>query len=155
MVSVRVTSQIQVELDQLLDGVAQLGTADLERFAEQVNLLLAQRKVASLLDAETHLLKQINQGLPEALQSRYNELNIKLRAETLTAQEHQEFLSLIDLVEQADADRLQHLIELAQLRQVTPPELMQQLGIHPPAVCLGQKKENISTEWYGYFLKTC
>lgn len=122
------------ELDQLLSGVAQLETADLERFAQQVNLLLAQRKVPSLPQSEAELLQQINQGLPKDTQHRYEELRAKLRAETITPAEHQELLTLVDIVEQADADRLQHLIKLSQLRQVPLPDLMHQLGIHPPAV---------------------
>ncbi len=122
------------ELDQLLSGVAQLETADLERFAEQVYLLLAQRKVPSLPQTEAELLQQINQGLTEDTQHRYDELRAKLRDETLTPEEHQELLALVDTVEQADADRLRHLIALSQLRQVPLPNLMHQLGIHPPAV---------------------
>jgi hypothetical protein len=124
----------KVELEALLSGVAQLETTDLEKFAERVNLLLAQRKVPSLPALEVDLLKQINRGLPEDIQQRYDDLRSKLKAETITPKEHQELLELVDIVEQADADRLQSLIELSRLRQVSLPELMQQLGIHPPAV---------------------
>jgi len=134
MASVQVTSQINIELDQLLNGVAQLETAELEKFVEQVNVLLARRKVATLSQPEAELLQQINQTLPTDIQHRYTELKAKQHAETLTPAEHQELLTLIDRVEQADGDRLQHLIELAQLRQVPLPDLMQQLGIQPPAV---------------------
>jgi hypothetical protein len=133
MASVQVTSQIKIELDQLLGGVAQLETADLEKFVEQVNLLLAQRKIARLPQPEAALLQQINRGLAEDTQRRYNALRAKLQAETITPDEHQELLALVDIVEQADADRLQHLIELSQLRQVPLHDLMHQLGIHPPA----------------------
>jgi hypothetical protein len=38
-------------------------------------------------------------------------------------------LKLIDIVEQTDADRLQHLIQLSQLRNIPLTELMQQLDI--------------------------
>jgi preprotein translocase subunit SecA len=134
MASVQVTSQIKIELDQLLGGVAQLETTDLERFVEQVNILLAQRKVAKLSQPEAELLQQINQGLAEDTQHRYDNLRAKLQAETITPHEHQELLALIDTVEQADADRLQHLIQLSQLRQVPLNDLMSQLGIYPPTV---------------------
>lgn len=134
MASVQVTSQINIELDQLLNGVAQLETAELEKFVEQVNVLLARRKVATLSQPEAELLQQINQGLPADIQHRYTELKTKQHAETLTPEEHQELLTLIDRVEQVDGDRLQHLIKLAQLRQVSLPDLMQQLGMQPPAV---------------------
>jgi hypothetical protein len=58
----------------------------------------------------------------------------KKKAETLTPEEHQELLILIDRVEQAEVDRLQHLIELAQFRQVPLPNLMQPLGIHSSTI---------------------
>lgn len=130
MTSVQITSQVNIGLDQLLNGVAQLETTDLEQFVGQINVLLAQRKVPSLPRRETELLELINQGLPEAIQSRYDALQAKLNDETIAPDEHQELLALIDPVEQATVDRLRSLIELSQLRQVSLDELMTQLGIH-------------------------
>lgn len=124
----------KAELDQLLNGVVQLETSDLERFVEQVNFILAQRKSPNLREPEVELIQQINQSLPENIQRRYDELRAKSRTETITSEEHEELLRLIDIVEQADVKRLQHLIELSQLRQVSLPDLMNQLGIHPPTV---------------------
>ncbi len=124
----------KIELDQFIKGVAQLETADLEQVVEQVNLILAQRKVASLSQSEAELLQRINQRLPESTQRRYNELRTKLETETMTPEEHQELLALVDIVEQVDAERLQHLIELSQLRQVALNDLIHQLSIRPPAV---------------------
>jgi hypothetical protein len=134
MTSVQITSQISISLDQLLSGVSQLETTDLEQFVGQVSSLLAQRKAPSLPRRETELLELINQGLPENIQSRYDELQIKLHHETIAPEEHQELLSLIDPVEQVTVDRLRSLIELSQLRQVSLDELMTQLGIHHPPV---------------------
>jgi hypothetical protein len=124
----------QIAMDQLLDGVAQLETTDLEKFAEQVNFLLARRKMPSLSALEVELLQKINQGLPADTQRRYDELRAKLHTETITPYEHQEFLALVDIIEQTDADRLQHLIKLSGLRQVTLLDLMHQLGIQTPPV---------------------
>jgi hypothetical protein len=78
---------------------------------------------------ETDLLQQINQGLPLTIHPRYEELNAKLHVETITPAEHEELLQLSDELEQADAERLRHLIALAQLRQVPIDTLMDQLGI--------------------------
>jgi hypothetical protein len=134
MASVQITSAINIELDQLLDGVAQLETTDLEKFVEQVALILAQRKATRLHQSESDLLEQISQGIADSTQQRYVELSTKLRDQTITPDEHQEFLALIDIIEQADANRLQHLVELSRLRQVSLDDLMNQLGIHPPIV---------------------
>jgi hypothetical protein len=133
MPKVQVDSQIDIDLNEVLDGVAHLDTSDLEQFVQQVNLLLARRKAPSLHKREAELLRQINQGLPPGVRQRYQELNTKLEAEALTLEEHQELLQLIEQVENADGKRLQHLIELAHLRGISLDELMQQLNIHPQA----------------------
>jgi hypothetical protein len=78
---------------------------------------------------ENILLQKIAQTLPTAIQQRYNDLRAKLQAETLTTAEHQELLNLTDTIEQFDADRLQHLLELAQLRQISLPELLNRSGV--------------------------
>jgi hypothetical protein len=70
------------------------------------------------------LLQKIDRTLPPIIQQRYNELRSNLQAETLTPIEHQELLNLTDTVEQFDVERLQHLLALAQLRQVSLPELL-------------------------------
>ncbi len=80
-------------------------------------------------NAELELLQKINQTLPEELQQQYNDLSAKMRSQTITPEEHQNLLKLIDIVEQADGDRLQHLIQLSQLRNISLAELMKQLQV--------------------------
>lgn len=122
----------QVSLDELLNGVAQLETPELERFVSQVLTLRAQRVAPCLPQEEAHLLERINQGLSPEAQQRYDDLTTKRRDEALTSEEHQELLILIDRIEQADAERAQSLSELARLRQVSVATLMDALGIRPP-----------------------
>ncbi|MCI0397381.1 MAG: hypothetical protein L0322_20930 [Chloroflexi bacterium] len=80
---------------------------------------------------------QVELELPAPLKERYDELVAKLRAETLTPKEHEELLQLTDQVEQFEAQRVKHLIELASLRHVSLEQLMTDLGIHPPDVYAG------------------
>jgi hypothetical protein len=123
----------QVSLDELLKGVAQLDMPELEHFISQVLTLRAKRLASSLPHEEAELLQKINQGLPSDVQQRYDELTVKRRAETLLPEEHQELLAFIDRIERADAERVQALAELAQLRHISVTTLMAELGIHPPA----------------------
>lgn len=120
-------------MDELLNGVAQLDTPELEQFISQVLTLRAKRIAPSLPEEEARLLEKINQGLPPDVQQRYDELTAKRRAETLTPEEHEELLDLIDRIEQADAERVQALAELAQRRGVSITTLMAELGIRRPA----------------------
>ena len=129
MSTVQVISEVNIDLDKILDGIAQLDLSELEHFAFHVNSLIAQRKAPSLPKREAELLQQINRGLPITVRHRYAILNEKLLDETLTAEEHQEFSALVDQIEQSDAERLQQLIELAQLRNISLDALMEQLGI--------------------------
>lgn len=68
---------------------------------------------------EAELLQKINQGLPPEVRKRYAELNAKLHEETIAPEEHQELLQLVDRIELSDAERLQHLIELARIQNVS------------------------------------
>jgi len=132
VITIQVQSEVKIDFEQLLDGVAQLDTPALEHLLSQVSLVLAQRKAPRLSAQESTLLQKINLGLPVVVQQRYNELQAKLHSATISPDEYQELLALIDEVELADANRLQALFELAQLRQVSLAQLMDQLGIHPP-----------------------
>jgi hypothetical protein len=129
MPKVHVTSQIEIDLDEVLQGLARLGTKELEQFVEKVIALQAQRRAPSLSKDETELLQQINCGLPANIQQRYDALNAKLHDETITSTEHEELLTLIDRIELADAERMQRLIALARLRGVSVDTLIEQLGI--------------------------
>jgi hypothetical protein len=132
MPKVQVISQIELDVDELLQGVARLGSGDLEQFADRVLALRARRRAPSLPKPEAELLQLINRGVPAEVRRRYDELNDKLHEETITAEEQQELLGLIEQIEQADAERLRHLAELAQLRQVPLDALMDQLGLRRP-----------------------
>jgi hypothetical protein len=132
MTTVQVISKIDIDLNELLDGVAKLDTSELERFVVEVGGLLARRKATGLPVREAELLRAINQGVPRAVSRRYHDLSTKLEEEALSPDEHIELLGLIDQIEQADAERLASLIELAQLRGVSLDALMDRLGIRPP-----------------------
>lgn len=125
--------QSQISLDALIGGVEQLNTADLEWLTNQILALRAKRRAPSLPHKEAELLQKINQGLPAATQQRFDLLTAKRRAETLTEEEYEELLQLVDEIELRDAKRVEYLAELAQLRNLSLRTLMQQLDIRPPA----------------------
>lgn len=59
----------------------------------------------------------------------YNELIAKHRAETLSAEEQTELIQISGGIEQANAERMAHLAELARLRHAPLENLMRELGI--------------------------
>lgn len=124
--------EAQLSSDELLKAVEQLSPLDLEEFVRRVLAVQARRRAPSLAEGETELLLRINQGLPAVIELQYDDLITKRRAETLTPDEHRELLEMTEVVERRDVERLEALIELARLRQMTPRELMDALGIRPP-----------------------
>ena len=131
MSSIRIKSSLKLSVEEVLEGISQLETAELEKFLNQVGSLLAKRKAPHVSRREAELLIKINKGISEAQQNRYRILSQKLEAETLTDIEHQEFLRLVDLVEEKDTQRLEYLIELARLRSVSLDSLIDQLELAP------------------------
>ncbi|MCW5924542.1 MAG: hypothetical protein KIS77_19650 [Saprospiraceae bacterium] len=116
---------------ELLNNAARLETSDFEQFVQNVLALRARRKGLGLETKEAELLKKINRkSLSEAQQKRFDYLT---QSETRTEAEQQELLALVEIVEQFDAERVEHLAELARLRNVPVRTLMQQLGILPAA----------------------
>lgn len=128
-----IQSKSSVSFDELLNTAEQLSLAELERLVSRAIELRAKRSARSLPKVEAQLLKKINQGLPLEIQKRFRELNAKRKAETLTPEEHQELLRLIDQIESANVKRVKYLAELAGIRGVTLTALMEDLDIRPPA----------------------
>lgn len=81
--------------------------------------------------AESTLIQEISQGFPTEFERQYRSLAAKRDAETLSPAEHEALISLTDQIEAASVNRLEKLIELAQLRGVPLRTLMDQLGISP------------------------
>ena len=120
--------------DKLLEEVKQLSPPDLEHFVSEVVRIQAQRKAPSLTEAETDLFLKINNGMPPETQRRYWELISKRDEESLTPEEYEELLQLTGITEKHQAERLEALIKLSQLRNMSLDELMTELGITPPGV---------------------
>ncbi len=126
---------IQIAADQLLEAARQLPPPEFNQLVERLLAWRGQLMNAAprLSAAETALLLKINQGVAPAPQQRYDELLEKRDARTLTPEEYQELLALTDQVEAFNVERVKALADLAQLRQVSLPEVMRQLGLDTPA----------------------
>ena len=115
--------------DQLLQAVGKLPAEDLRQFVQRVIHLEATRRDAPLSATETELLRRINAELPAGKVMRYSELKAKRDSAALTAEETREFLQLSDWLEEAHAERIARVAELAKLRGASLSEVMQQLGL--------------------------
>lgn len=119
-------------IDDLISGVSSLETTEIELFMQKLGQLIARRKTPSASEQETILLTAINQAIPQKLQMRYTEMVEKLENETMTPAENKVFLKLVEKMETQNAKRLQHLLELSQLREVSLETVMSQLHLNTP-----------------------
>jgi hypothetical protein len=79
---------------------------------------------------ETAALQQrIQHVFPDNLRQRLRALTRKSEEEALTPDEHTEYIALAAQREEADAERLQAVLRLAQLRGVPPTQLLEEFGI--------------------------
>lgn len=132
MTSIEIKPKVKVELNEILDGISQLDTKELETFFKRVGMLLAHRKAPHLSEQEFRLLKEINRTLSLAHQQRYLSLKEKRIQGILSQAEAEELMAMIEEIEQVGVKRLECLVELAKLRGVGLPELKEQLGIKAP-----------------------
>jgi hypothetical protein len=128
--SVVITKQVDLGLDDIINGISELETKDLEKFMQKIGHLIARRKVAYLPERESQLLMKINKAIPAPLQKRYEYLLTKNREETITSLEHDELLKVIEKIETKNADRLENLIELSRIRNISLDILMRQLHLN-------------------------
>jgi hypothetical protein len=118
--------------DQIISAVAQLSLSELERVFDRVLALQAELKAPHLSPDESRLLVRVNQGLPPELRERLALLKAKREDESITDAEYEELTRLSDRAEELHAERMVAMVELAKLRGVSLPELMNQLGIRFP-----------------------
>jgi len=129
-----VSVQARLSTEDLLAALEQLGPEEADEAARRLLQLQARRKAPSLPAREAALLSLVNQARRPGFGERFGALEDKRRAGRLTPEEHAELLHLVDESESRAARRLEALAELAQLRQMSPDALMEQLGLKAPLI---------------------
>jgi hypothetical protein len=124
----------KLSFDQLVNAVRQLSAAEMEKLLSRIISFQPLYEEHRLTVAESNLLMKINQGVPDAIQQRYNGLIAKRNEKTLTDEEYSELLQLTGQVELLDAKRLDCLTELAHIRNKPLGLLMDELSIKAPLV---------------------
>jgi 3-dehydroquinate dehydratase len=126
------TPSDQLSTEQIISAVTHLSLPELEQVFDQVLQLKAERKADHLSAEESALLIQVSRSVPAELRERLATLRAKREDDSITDAEYEELSLLNDKAEEAHADRMAALVELAKVRGVSLPALMDQLGIHLP-----------------------
>jgi hypothetical protein len=127
MTTIQIQPDTKVAVDDVLNGVARLNTPELEDFFYKVAQVLAARKAPHLSKLESELLQKINAGYPDVVSKRFEQLLTKKEQQVLTPLEQQELIDITDHLEVFDAKRLEALLELATLRDVSLDELLKHM----------------------------
>ncbi|MEL6671336.1 MAG: hypothetical protein AAFR61_04065 [Bacteroidota bacterium] len=117
------------ELERQLKASAKQAGMHLD---EYVNHLLKERMgedPTRLGPAEAALLEKINLGLPASFWHEYLGLKEKRKTFDLSPEEQLRLIALSDELEMANAQRMQHLVALSQLKKIPLPALMAELGL--------------------------
>jgi hypothetical protein len=81
--------------------------------------------------SETELLARIRWEPGNEFRQRYSDLVERCGADALTSEERKELLRLTDQVERWQADRVEALADLVELRKIPVEELLQELNLKP------------------------
>lgn len=124
----------QISPDKMVEAAQYLTESELDGVIRSFHAVQARRRANVLIDAESKLLETINNAPGPEFQQRYKKLIGKRRNETLTEDEYVELLQLTGVAERYQVDRLDALIKLSHLRNVSLEQIMADLNIAPPAV---------------------
>ena len=122
-----------MDTQNLLSNASQMPLNELEAFVHELNAVITRKKTTDKSSRDTILLDKINRTvLDKAKRERYQALIYTLEMETISDVEHTELLELVEQEEKIRVKRLKYLIELAQLRNITVPQLMKNLELTKP-----------------------
>lgn len=129
MLSIEIKSNIKIGVEDLLQGVSRLETADLELFLfKKVADILHQRKRDTSTEQETKLVEKIKETVLEMpVKERYDELYQKFSDEKISDVEYEELTSLLKIREGKGVERLGSMIELSKLKNISLSEIMEQV----------------------------
>jgi hypothetical protein len=125
------TIHVPGELEKALAGAAAMHGVPAEEYAISTLEEHVMAEEQPLPDDESGLLLEINRGFSMDWWSRYKQLVNKKQNHCLSSEELAELIRRTDALEAYGARRLQCLAKLAEMRQTSVDQLMDQLEIRP------------------------
>jgi hypothetical protein len=116
-------------LTGIFQTLSSLSLSDLDQVMKEVIGLRKQKLPGVLSLVEADLLKKINKPVPYEIQQRYNNLVNLRNGKKLTDIEHQELLELTSYTENFNVNRLENILQLANLRNISLDDLLEQLEL--------------------------
>ena len=127
--TIDVKNGIQFGIDDLVQGISRLNSDELTTFFERLNQKNGGQKPLSIFAEEAILLKKIKAIIPASVIRRFKELKTKQQYNTLSEKEKEEILLITDFIEDKSAERIELLVSLAKIRQISLPDLVKQINL--------------------------
>lgn len=121
---------MQTSMTTLFHEVERLDNRSLDTFISNIVSLRARRSTPDKQKQEAFLLEKINKSLSLQDTLRFKLLNQKHSEGNITEQEYVELSVLVEKIEKLNVSRLKYMTVLAQVRNVSVRELMNQLSIN-------------------------
>ena len=123
----------EINIKTYIQNFTQFKIEQLEAIIKELNLLLYRKKRKNDNYDERLLISKLNKTvLSKEKRALYRLYSQKVEEETITSAEKLEFDNLLDEAELLRNERVRILIDLAQIRSVSLPTLMKDLGLNPP-----------------------
>ena len=121
---------MQASMTTLFHEVERLDNRSLDTFISNIVSLRVRRSISDKQKQEAFLLEKINKSLSLQDSLRFKLLNQKHSEGNITEQEYAELSVLVEKIEKLNVNRLKYMTTLAQVRNVSVRELMNQLGLN-------------------------
>ena len=121
---------MQTSMTTLFHEVERLDNRSLDTFISNIVSLRVRRSISDKQKQEAFLLEKINKSLSLQDSLRFKLLNQKHSEGNITEQEYAELSVLVEKIEKLNVNRLKYMTTLAQVRNVSVRELMNQLGLN-------------------------
>ncbi len=102
----------------MVKNLDNLDTNSLEKLAGKIGKVVALRKQPTKSEREAQLVKLIKQKIPASLFKYKNELYDKMEDNTITEKEMEDLRTVVNYLEELNAERILLIGELAKLRNV-------------------------------------
>jgi hypothetical protein len=129
-----ITVQVTKDVEKKLRENAARQGKELDRYVSEILEQVSnyeQPTNSSVSAQEADLLQRINLAISSETWAEYRRLVARREREEITPEELDLLISITDQIEIANAERIRHLAELAQLRGISLSALMHELGIQP------------------------
>jgi len=123
------------KIEQLLQEIAKLNIPDLDTFKAKFDKLFNKKKTPAYSKKEKELIEKIKNGGPsKKIYDRHLELLKKSVQGVITDAENQEALKLVPIFDKWTLERVQLMLELAKLWDVSLEDVRKRLKIKPAEI---------------------